>query len=90
MSESFTFSELRTIEGALRVALDEYGKAVEQFGSIAWGLEQGSEIPPFAPGEGGVIAANRLRDQFEAQRLEVADLLEVVIDGELVRSAVTS
>jgi hypothetical protein len=87
MSDSFTVSELRTIEGALRVALDEYAKAVEHFGCVAWGIEQGSEIAPFAPGEGGVIAANRLRDQFEAQRLEVADLLDIVIDGELIRGA---
>ena len=81
----FTSNELRTIEGALRVALDEYAKAVEHFGSIAWGIEQGSEIPPFASGESGAVAADRLREQFERQRLEVADLLDVVIDGEIVR-----
>ena len=87
MSESFTVSELRTIEGALRVALDEYGKAVEQFAEVAEVLRGGDECPPFAPGESGAVAADHLRDQFEAQRLEVADLLDVVIDGELIRGA---
>lgn len=87
MSESFTFSELRTIEGTLRIALDEYAKAVEQFAEVAEVLRGGDECPPFASGEGGAVAADRLREQFEGQRLEVADLLDIVIDGELVRGA---
>ena len=85
MNEELTLHELRAIENALQVAFEEYGKAVEHFASVAWALEQGSEVALFASGEAGVAAANRLRDQFQSQRDDCEALLEILHDGEIVR-----
>lgn len=85
MSEEFTLHELRTIENALQVAFDHYGKASEEFASVADALRAGADVPMFASGEAGAVAADRLRDQFESQRDDCEALLEILHDGVIVR-----
>jgi hypothetical protein len=82
---SFDRGELYTIEGALRVALDEYRKTANELSAVADELRAGSSVPPFADGEGGALAAWRLSEQFAQQVLECENLLEVVFDGDVIR-----
>ena len=85
MNEEFTVHELRTIENALQVAFDEYCEAVEHFASVASCLRAGDDIPPFASGEAGAVAADRLREGFELQRDDCEALLDTLHDGVIVR-----
>ena len=85
MNEEFTYQEMSTIENALRVAFDHYGKASEEFAEVARALRAGDEVPMFASGEAGAVAADRLREQFESQRDDCDALLDILHDGVIVR-----
>jgi len=63
-----------TLTHALSVAAERFTQDATAMRQAADILRRGGEVGPFAPGEGGALAAERLAKQFEKQVAETRAL----------------
>lgn len=78
----FNGDEWETIRHALDVAGNRYAEDAKVLRQSAEAIRAGETVFPFAPGEDGARAADRLADQFERQKREVDELIERIDDRE--------
>jgi hypothetical protein len=71
--------QISTLENALRVTREEYGKYAATFREQAHACRSGSPTGMFAEGEDGARAADRLAEQFDRQVAEV-EAIETLIE----------
>lgn len=80
MSYQLTFKDEDLVIPALRIASAEWADSAKAMRNVAKALEQGKDVPMFAPGEDGARAARGLAETFDGYVTKAQALLERMED----------